>query len=109
MKNSLKTKLTKSFVGRVVRRLLGEEKGQAMMEYIVVALLIAAACIIGVALFGHTITGMFASLSYSVAGDPTKADTEQTNTIKKVDDKKGSAQDYNSHKRDGSPSGNVAY
>ena len=62
MKKGMFLKARKSFLGRVLRRLLGEEKGAVMMEYIVVGLLIAAACVVAVAMFGHQITGMFASL-----------------------------------------------
>ena len=72
-RKSFLKKATNSFVGRVRRRLLGEEKGAVMMEYIVVGLLIAAACVIAVAMFGHQITGMFASLAHSVAGNPDQA------------------------------------
>ena len=66
-------KAKNSFLGRVLRRLLGEENGAVMMEYIVVGLLIAAACVVAVAMFGHQITGMFASLAHSVAGNPDQA------------------------------------
>ncbi len=70
-RNFMKAK--NSFLGRVLRRLLGEENGAVMMEYIVIGLLIAAACVVAVAMFGHQITGMFASLAHSVAGNPDQA------------------------------------
>ena len=57
-RKSFLKKATNSFVGRVLRRLLGEENGAVMMEYIVVGLLIAAACVVAVSFFGHQITGM---------------------------------------------------
>ena len=48
-----------SFLRKVFVRLLGEEKGAVMMEYVIVAVLIAAACVVAVAMFGKTIVGMF--------------------------------------------------
>ena len=72
-RKSFLKKATNSFVGRVLRRLLGEEKGAVMMEYIVVGLLIAAACVLAVAFFGNTITGMFASLAQSATGNSSRA------------------------------------
>ena len=78
-RKSFLKKATNSFVGRVLRRLLGEENGAVMMEYIVVGLLIAAACVLAVAYFGNTVTSMFASLAHSMAGAPTTAANVQNN------------------------------
>ena len=101
MKNGMIRKATKSFVGRALRRLLGEEKGVVMMEYIVVALLIAAACVIAVAFFGHTITGMFGSLSSSVTGDVNKAAEEQNKLQNNQDANNQAAQAHNTGKHAG--------
>ena len=60
-KNLMKAK--NSFLGRVLRRLLGEEKGAVMMEYIVIALLIAAAAVVAVGVFGSVASGMFGTLT----------------------------------------------
>ena len=68
-KSYLKKMATKSFVGRVLRRLLGEEKGAVMMEYIVIALLIATAAVIAISAFGQTATQMFAALGAAMTGD----------------------------------------
>ena len=62
-RKSFLKKATNSFVGRVLRRLLGEENGAVMMEYIVIALLIAAAAIVAVGVFGNMTSGMFATLT----------------------------------------------
>ena len=62
-RKSFLKKATNSFVGRVLRRLLGEENGAVMMEYIVIALLIAAAAVVAVGVFGSVASGMFASLT----------------------------------------------
>jgi Flp pilus assembly pilin Flp len=66
-------KATNSFVGRVLRRLIGEEKGVVMMEYIVVGLLIAAEAVVAVGAFGGGITNMFGALTATVVGESTDA------------------------------------
>ncbi len=72
-KSYLKKVATKSFVGRVLRRLLGEEKGTVMMEYIVVGLLIAAVAVVAVGYFGGGISDMFTALTHVVVAQPTAA------------------------------------
>ena len=43
--------------GRAVARLFGEEVGQGMMEYVVIAVVIAAACALVMAIWGKSIFG----------------------------------------------------
>ena len=76
-RKSFLKKATNSFVGRVLRRLLGEENGAVMMEYIVIGLLIAAAAVIAISAFGQTLTQMFASLGASATGDHATAQEVQ--------------------------------
>ena len=66
-------KAANSFAGRVLRRLLGEEKGAVMMEYVVVGLLIAAAAVVIVGAFGGAMNNVFAALSESILGRPDAA------------------------------------
>lgn len=80
MKKSFLMKVTNSFAGRAIRRLLGEEKGVVMMEYIVVGLLIAAAVVLAVAVFGRTANDMFGSLSTTMTGDYRTGVVEQNTT-----------------------------
>ncbi len=40
-------------------RLLGDRTGGVMMEYVILAVLIAAAVVVAVAMFGKTLVGMF--------------------------------------------------
>ena len=40
-------------------RLMGDRSGGVMMEYVILAVLIAAAVVVAVAMFGKTIVGMF--------------------------------------------------
>lgn len=69
MKSKRLTRWQKSFIGRTLRRMLGEEKGAVMMEYVIVAVLIAAACVVAVAMFGKTIVGMFDVAAKGASGD----------------------------------------
>ena len=108
-KSYLKKVATKSFVGRVLRRLLGEEKGTVMMEYIVVGLLIAAACVIGVSFFGHGITGMFGVLSASLFGDTPGAQAAQQQLINNRGTNYTNAQTHNSGAHSGTPDGDQAW
>lgn len=78
-RKSFLKKATNSFVGRILRRLLGEEKGAVMMEYIVVGLLIAAACIVAVGVFGNMTSGMFATLTGYMTNQKENADATLEN------------------------------
>ena len=61
----------KSFLGRIVCRVAGEETGAVMMEYVIVATLIAAACAVGAYFFGGTILNMFSGDSQVASGKTT--------------------------------------
>ena len=49
-------KIMDSKLGKALRRLVGEETGAVMMEYVILAVLIAAAAVIAIAYFGKTVT-----------------------------------------------------
>jgi Flp pilus assembly pilin Flp len=70
----------RSLLGRTVCRLAGDQKGAVMMEYVIVAVLIAAACVVAVAMFGKTIVGMFDSAAKGSTGDHSGAKTTQDAT-----------------------------
>lgn len=70
---------------RMLRRLLGDRTGGVMMEYVILAVLIAAAVVVAVAMFGKTIVGMF-----DVAG---KGATTRHSEAKSSLDKTRSTQD----------------
>lgn len=55
MKNSILTKMQKTWAGRTLARLVGEDAGAVMMEYVILAVLIAAAAVVAIAYFGRTI------------------------------------------------------
>ena len=69
-----------SHLSKVLVRLLGEEKGAVMMEYVIVAVLIAAACVVAVAMFGKTIVGMFDTAAKGATGDHSGAKTSLDST-----------------------------
>ena len=66
----------KSAMGRVLCRLLGDEAGGVMMEYVILAVLIAAAVVVAVMFFGKNIKGGFNAMSQTVAGESGKAATD---------------------------------
>ena len=77
-RKSFLKKAANSFAGRVLRRLAGEEKGAVMMEYIVIALLIAAVAVVAVGYFGNSITNVFGVLTQVTAAKPTNASAQMT-------------------------------
>ena len=68
-------RMKKSWLGRQICKLLGEERGAVMMEYVIVAVLIAAACVVAVAMFGKTIVGMFDVAAKGASADHSGAKT----------------------------------
>ena len=58
----------RTWFGRMVCRLLGEERGAVAMEYVVIALLVAAAVVGIVIVFGDNIAKMFGSTTRSLTG-----------------------------------------
>ena len=57
MKKAMFKKVANSFTGRMLRRLMGEEKGSVMIEYILVALLIVVAGIVVFSMLGGVLGG----------------------------------------------------
>lgn len=65
---------------KVLCRLLGDRAGGVMMEYVILAVLIAAAVVVAVAMFGRTLVGMFDSAAKGATADHSGAKTAQDNT-----------------------------
>lgn len=78
------SKIRKSRFGRLICRVFGEESGQAMMEYVIIAVLIAAACAVGVWYFGRSVNNEMRVASHGVTGDDTQAQAMQQNAQSKV-------------------------
>ena len=64
--------------GRAVARLFGEETGAVMMEYVVVAVVIAAACALIMAIWGKAIFGQTEVAINATTGEHDRAATTQT-------------------------------
>lgn len=81
MKSLLFQRAKKSLCGRALRRVLGEESGAVAMEYIVIALLVAAAVVGLVMVFGGNLRNMLDK-------------TNQTMTSSKVSEVEKVGSDY---------------
>lgn len=76
-KNSIRIRRAKrTLIGKVVCRLMGEETGAVMMEYVVVAVMIAAAVAMGAFFFGKDILNMFGVAGAAATGDNTAAEAQ---------------------------------
>lgn len=80
----------KSRVKEALCRLMGDKAGGVMMEYVILAVLIAAAVVVAVAMFGKTLVGMF-----DVAG---KATTTREQGAKQALEKTRETQDADADK-----------
>ena len=94
----MKQKMMNSKFGKLLRRLVGEETGAVMMEYVIVAVLIAAAAVIAVAVFGKTIVGMFNAGSQSMTGEGHKG-TEVVEDVRNKTVKTGSQEAVDTNKK----------
>ncbi len=87
MKKAMFKKAANSFAGRMLRRLMGEEKGSVMIEYILVALLIV---VVGVVIFS-ALAGKLGSAGeatmMAMDGVDDAAITDKINSFKNETDK----------------------
>lgn len=63
----------KTLVGRLLCRLCGDENGAVMMEYVMLGVLIAAAAVVAVTVFGKNIVAMFNTSTQAMSGNTQKA------------------------------------
>ena len=94
MKTARINRMKKSWLGRQICRLLGEERGAVMMEYVIVAVLIAAACVVAVAMFGKTIVGMFDVAAKGASADHSGAKTALDETQQKQSEDASKASEF---------------
>lgn len=87
-------RMKRSRLGRVAIRLFGDEKGAVMMEYVILAVLIAAAAVVAVAMFGKTIVGMFDVAGKGATGDHSGAKTTLDQTQVEQDQSAQDAKAY---------------
>lgn len=63
----------RSALGRALCRLFGDRAGGVMMEYVILAVLVAAAVVVAVMFFGKNIKKGFNAMGQTVAGESGKA------------------------------------
>ena len=80
----MKQKMMNSKSGKFLRRIAGEETGAVMMEYVIVAVLVAAAAVIAIAYFGKTVTSEANTASVAMTGEGNKASQMQEDTRTKL-------------------------
>lgn len=69
----MKQKMVNSKFGKHLRRLVGEDAGAVMMEYVIVAVLVAAAAVVGIIYFSRTMNEQGAAASAAMAGQTKEA------------------------------------
>ena len=67
----------RTVLGRTLCRLMGDNTGAVMMEYVVLALLICAAVVGIVMIFGDSISSMFAASAATLTGDEGVTDAKE--------------------------------
>jgi Flp pilus assembly pilin Flp len=79
---------------KVLCRLAGDRTGGVMMEYVILAVLIAAAVVVAVAMFGRTIVGMFGVAAKGATTRHTEAESELQTVRGTTDGEIGEADAY---------------
>lgn len=87
-------RLQNSRLRKVVCRMFGNKTGGVMMEYVILAVLIAAAVVVAVAMFGKTLVGMFDVAGKAVTTRETTAKNTLETTRTEQDTKAQAAKDY---------------
>ena len=81
----MKQKTMNGRFGRFLRRVAGEETGAVMMEYVIIAVLIAAAVAVGAWYFGRSVNNEFRVASHGVTADDTQAQAMQKKAQENVE------------------------
>ena len=92
---SIVERAKKSFVGKIVCRLMGEEKGAVMMEYVIVAVLIAAAVAVAAWVFGRGVFTGFQTGDAAVRGDVDSAQKIRDESVNEAPTMHKNASDSN--------------
>ena len=87
----MKQKIMNSKFGKILRRLVGDEAGAVMMEYVIVAVLVAAAALVAVIYFGQAITNQASSATSAVAGQSADAVSEHNKAVSSANSAKTEA------------------
>lgn len=79
--------------GRILCRVIGEDTGAVMMEYVLVAMLIAAATVAAVSYFGRDTEGMFGVIGRAIWGASDKAIAMREKGVQDSEDANKAAQE----------------
>jgi len=79
---------------KMLCRLMGDRAGGVMMEYVILAVLIAAAVVVAVAMFGKTLVGMFDVAGKGATTRHSDAKSALEETRGEQDSKAAEAKDY---------------
>jgi len=97
MKKKDRTRRAKaSALGRLLCRICGDEAGGVMMEYVILAVLIAAAVVVAVMYFGKNIKGGFNAMSQTVAGKSQTAKQTVTDMQNDLENQATASEDHRS-------------
>lgn len=80
----------RSALGRTMCRMMGDKTGAVMMEYVILAVLVAAAVVVAAIYFGRTIMKQFGSAAAATSGETKKSEKlskEATKEATKADTK----------------------
>ena len=89
-----------SRIHKLVCGVMGDKAGGVMMEYVILAVLIAAAVVVAVAMFGKTLVGMFNVAAKGATTQEAQAKTTLTDVRSAQKDNAGSARDYHDSMHD---------
>ena len=81
--------------GRAACRLLGDETGAVMMEYVILAVLIAAAVVVSVIFFGRTIMTQLNTAAAATLGETKKAESLHKKGVQQARSGDSKADKYN--------------
>jgi Flp pilus assembly pilin Flp len=79
MRSSIQIKIRRAkrtLLGRTLCRLAGDRTGAVMMEYVILGVLVAAAAVTAVLMFGTDITRGFNKMIAAVRGQPAQAEEQ---------------------------------
>ena len=103
MNKMIQRKMNTKF-GRFLKRLIGEETGAVLMEYVILAVMIAAACVVAVIYFGKSankqVIGATNAMDGNTAAAATAASQAQGLGTKSTTDSVTHADKFNDLKSD---------
>ena len=91
----MKQRMMNSKFGKLLRRLAVEEAGQTIMEYVIIAVLVAAAAVIAIAYFGKTATSEANIAATAMTGQGNVASDKQQEIQQKQSQYQSEAVDTN--------------